>query len=158
MSQKKKNVSRKCLPYLRISYAKQPFEADPELAVLNFLGFRKKTGCWCSVHTFFLHWDEKKQEVWGGRRLLTVKLAKWRCWWKSNVSICSTALVSTAVRKRGPSRFRGPAINLTGQQRPNWGLCYDLITLSIAQVVIWIVTGMWAWKNKRFLKLLPSVT
>lgn len=56
MSQKKqkKNVSRQCLPYLHISDAKQAFEADPESAVLNFLGFLKRTGCWCRVQTFFI--------------------------------------------------------------------------------------------------------
>lgn len=67
MSQKE-NVSRQCLPYLHISDAKQAFEADPESAVLNFLGFLKRTGCWCRVQTFFyfLRCDERKQELRGG--------------------------------------------------------------------------------------------
>lgn len=41
-----------------------------------------------------------------------------------------------ALALQGP--LRGAAINLTGQQRPDWGggLCYDLITLITAQVVI----------------------
>lgn len=138
MSQKKKkNVSRQCLPYLHISDAKQAFEADPESAVLNFLGFLKRTGCWCRVQTFFIFCvvmkGNRNCEGWGRGRSLTVQPAKWRCWWKSNVSICSTALVSMAAGrlradvKRAALALRGPlqgaAINLTGQQRPDWGGC-----------------------------------